>query len=63
MRAIHANVRLALSLGMLLGMTHGWVISEGRASQADAGLEFAKTVKSATIFSPFGSDGNQSFPY
>ena len=63
MRAIHANVRLALSLGMLLGMTHGWVISEGRASQSDGSLEFVKTVKSATLFRPFGSDGNQSFPY
>jgi hypothetical protein len=56
-------VRFALSLGMLLGLSHGWVVSESRASENTDGIGFVKTVKSATGFNPFGSNSHQSFPY
>ncbi|QNI43747.1 putative conserved secreted protein [Synechococcus sp. A15-28] len=56
-------MRFAISLGMLLGMSHGWVTAEGRASTNSDLFEVLKTVKSTTTFSPFSSGQHQFFPY
>jgi hypothetical protein len=56
-------VRFAISLGMLLGVSHGWVTSESRASNNPAAVETVRSVKSATHFSPFSSGQHQLFPY
>jgi hypothetical protein len=56
-------VRFALSLGMLLGMSHGWVTAEGQANNNSGLLEVVRTVKSTTSFSPFSSGQHQFFPY
>jgi hypothetical protein len=58
-----ASVRFAISLGMLLGMSHGWVTAESRARNESATFEIVRTVKSATGFSPFSSGEHQLFPY
>ncbi len=56
-------MRFAISLGMLLGMSHGWLVSEGRASTSSDPLKIVQTVKSATEFSPFSTDPFPTFPY
>ncbi|QNI93055.1 putative conserved secreted protein [Synechococcus sp. BOUM118] len=56
-------MRFALSLGMLLGMSHGWVTAEGQANNNSGLLEVVRTVKSTTSFSPFSSGQHQFFPY
>ena len=56
-------MRLAMSLGMLLGMTHGLIAVETPAMAGSWWSEVVETVNSDTDFSPFGSAGPQEFPY
>ena len=56
-------VRFALSLGMLLGMSHGWVTADALQQQPMQGLDSIETVNSATQFNPFSSRSHQFFPY
>ncbi|QNJ01592.1 putative conserved secreted protein [Synechococcus sp. A15-62] len=56
-------MRFALSLGMLLGMSHGWVTAEALQQQPMQGFDSIETVNSATQFNPFSSRSHQFFPY
>ncbi|ABB36370.1 hypothetical protein Syncc9605_2645 [Synechococcus sp. CC9605] len=56
-------VRFALSLGLLLGMSHGWVTAEGLQQQPVKGFDSIETVNSATQSNPFSSRSHQFFPY
>ena len=56
-------LRVAISLGMLLGMSHGWVTAEALQTSAPPAINDLEIVKSDTSFGPFGSDSNKFFPY
>ena len=56
-------VRLAISLGMLLGMTHGWVMADTHDQSGNMFINSVNTVKSNTNWAPFGSDPYNGFPY
>ena len=58
-----ASVRFAISLGMLLGMGHGWAVSEGLNKGSFALINVVQTVKSDARFAPFSSDTHTVFPY
>ena len=58
-----AVLRLALSLGLLLGMSHGWVMAEANTSDQPTLLNPVQIVNSNTEWSPSGSDSYQGFPY
>jgi hypothetical protein len=57
------SLRFAISLGMLLGMGHGWAASEGLNKGSFALINVVQTVKSDTRFAPFSSDTHTVFPY
>ena len=57
------TVRLAISLGMLLGMTHGWVMAGTPDQPGSMFINSVITVKSDTNWSPFSSDSYNGFPY
>ena len=61
--SICAVLRFALSLGLLLGMSHGWVMAEANTSDQPTLLNPVQIVNSNTEWSPFGSDSYQDFPY
>ena len=53
-------VRLAISLGLLLGSLHGWYTSE---ANAHAGTPYGvKNVNYPGAFAAFGSDSLNTFP-
>ena len=55
-----SSVRLAISLGLLLGSLHGWYTSE---ANAHAGTPFGvKNVNYPGAFASFGSDSLNTFP-
>ncbi|MAS27618.1 MAG: hypothetical protein CBD47_05560 [Synechococcus sp. TMED187] len=56
-------VRFALSLGMLLGISHGWVMSENLAQNKPSFLNTGQSVNSDTDFSPFSSGSHHFFSY
>ena len=56
-------VRFAISLGMLLGMTHGWVMADTPDQPGSMFINSVITVKSDTNWSPFSSDSYNGFPY
>ncbi|QNI90322.1 hypothetical protein SynROS8604_03724 [Synechococcus sp. ROS8604] len=54
------SVRLAISLGLLLGSLHGWYTSE---ANAHAGSPYGlKNVNYPGAFASFGSDSLNTFP-
>ena len=57
------SVRFAISLGLLLGLSHGWVVSTPSPTGMLQTINPIRTVKSATTFTPFGSGSHQEFPY
>ena len=55
-----SSVRLAISLGLLLGSLHGWYTSE---ANAHAGTSYGiKNVNVPGAFASFGSDSLNTFP-
>jgi len=56
-------VRLAICLGMFLGMSHGWVMAETRSTQYSSEWNILKTVNSDTSFIPNRSHSYPSFAY
>ena len=61
---IHKTVvRFAISLGMLLGMTHGWVMADTHDQPGNMFINSVNTVKSDTNWSPFSSNSYNDFPY
>ena len=56
-------MRFAMSLGMLLGMAHGWISSDHTPIAAQQELELINTVKSDTHFFPGRSQAFGYFPY
>lgn len=56
-------MRVALSLGMVLGMGHGWIVTEFPELAQTPWPEVIETVKTDTDFSAFGSGFSDSFPY
>jgi hypothetical protein len=60
---INCIVRFAICLGMLLGMSHGWVMAETRSASYSDEWNILKTVKSDTSLVPFSSGSYSSFPY
>ena len=55
-----SSMRLAISLGLLLGSLHGWYTSEANAY---AGTHFGvKIVNYPGAFASFGSDSLDTFP-
>ena len=62
-RTRFCSVRFAISLGMLLGLSHGWVVSNPNPTGLLQTINPIRTVKSATTFTPFGSGPHQEFPY
>ena len=56
-------LRYAISLGMLLGMGHGWVASETQNTEHFIPMNVVQTVKIDTGFAPFSSDAHTVFPY
>ena len=62
-KTVRRPMRFAMSLGMLLGMTHGWIVSEMPAFAQQDWADVVDTVKSDTDFSPFGSGHPDLFAY
>ena len=56
-------MRFAMSLGMLLCMTHGWISADHTAMAQQNGFEAVETVKSDTDLFSFGSQLFGDFPY
>lgn len=56
-------MRFAMSLGMLLGIAHGWISSEQTPIATQHGVELINTVKSDTDFLPVRSQAFGYFPY
>lgn len=55
-----SSMRLAISLGLLLGSLHGWYTSE---ANAHAGTAYGiKNVNYPGAFASFGSDSLNTFP-
>ena len=55
-----SSMRLAISLGLLLGSFHGWYTSE---ANAHAGTSYGiKNVNVPGAFASFGSDSLNTFP-
>ena len=55
-----SSVRLAISLGLLLGSLHGWYTSE---ANAHSGTPYGiKNVNVPGAFASFGSDSLNAFP-
>ena len=55
-----SSMRLAISLGLLLGSLHGWYTSE---ANAHAGTPYGlKNVNYPGAFASFGSDSLNTFP-
>lgn len=56
-------MRFAISLGMLLGMTHGWVMAESPEPAGNAFINSAKAVYFDTNQPLFGSNSYSELPY